>query len=441
MIGPAWQKSGTTEGTEAEGEHGGKATTRAIATLPMSVASSMLLLLLMACAPGSREDREALRRKAITVSPISGWARLSLDREAQKAFPDIWLGDAQGASVPYLVERDGLWQPRELELEKLALGKDAQGRPTAEFVLKFPQGWQVREREQLRIQLELEGIAPWVCRVEVERRQEGGKAITFQRDLPLHLFDLGEAGRSSAFSVPWDFQIYRVTLHAAQGAAPRIKGLRVTATTEPSARPEDDAVTPRLEAIGANQWRLGLEAPDRIIGAEIALQPPVAPLSPTFTLPPEEPRQDSYERHVSSTGLLWNLPALGTTSTRVSLDPVTTDRLHLRLPEGARPASVRLLVRRDVLLFPAEAGRAYFLHFGGRVKLAPGNLQALPDSSRGLYQREALSLGGPQADPEGVPKRILLPDRTLPWLPWAAGLAVLALGFAAWKLLKGPSRG
>jgi len=411
----------------------------------MRILAALSLLLLAACAPGTREDREALRRKPITPSPISGWARLPLDREAQKAFPGTWLGDAQGASVPFLVERDGLWQPRELELEKLALGKDSQGMPTVEFVLKFPQGWQVREREHLRLQLDLEGTAPWVCRVEVERRQEGGKAITFQRELPLHLFDLGDAGRNTAFSVPWDFKIYRVTLHPSQGAAPRIKGLKVTATTEPSARHEDEAVTPQMTPVGSREWQLKLEAPDRIIGADLALTPPVAPVSPEFTLPaaaPEPGQREataSYERHVGSAGLLWNLPALETVSTRVSLDPLTTDRLNLRLPEGARPESVRLLVRRDVLLFPAEAGKAYFLHWGGQVKQAPGNLSALPDSSRALYQREALKLGGSEVDPEGVPRKVELPDRTLPWLPWVTGLAVAALAFAAWRLLKGPS--
>jgi hypothetical protein len=97
---------------------------------------------------------------------------------------------------------------------------------------------------------------------------------------------------------------------------------------------------------------------------------------------------------------------------------------------------VKLLVRHDVLLFPAEAGKAYFLHYGGQVKQAPGNLGALPDSSRAVYQRDPLKLGGSEADPQGLPKKIELPDRTLPWLPWVTGLAVLALGFAAWKLLK-----
>jgi hypothetical protein len=404
------------------------------------LAALSLSALLLACASGPRED---LHRKPIARAVTGGWARLVLDREAQKAFPGIWLGDDQGSSVPYLVERDGLWQPRRLELERLVLGADAKGRPTAEFSLKFPEGWQVREREQLRLELELDGAAPWVCRAEVERRMEGSAPITLQRDQPLHVFDLGEAGRRAAFSVPWDSRIYRITLTAVQGAAPRIKGLAVTATTEPSARPEDEAITPRLEAAGDGIWRLSLEAPDRIIGAEVLLKPPVAPLAPDFAIPSvpkPSPDSESGERSIGHSGLLWNLPALGTSATRIALDPVTTDRLLLRLPEGARPESVRLLVRRDALLFPAEAGRAYSLHLGGLVKTAPGNLAMLPDSSRALYQRQPLALGVSEADPEGVARRIETADRALPWLPWVTGLAVLALGFVAWRLLKWPQR-
>ena len=408
----------------------------------MKSLAAAAMLLLVACAPQVRENREALRRKPIKEVSNSGWARLPLDREAQKAFPEIWLGDAQGASIPFLVERDGLWQPRELELEKRALGNDAEGNPTAEFVLKYPQGWQVREREQLRIDLDLVGVAPWVCRVDVERRQEGGKGITFQRETPLHLFDLGEGGQNCGFSVPWDFKIYRVTLHAAQGVAPRIRGLRVTATTEPSARAEDEAIVCGLEAAGPQEWRLGLEAPDRIIGAEILLNPPVAPVAPEFLLPKSEttsrePAGKAYEPHLATTGLIWNLPALDTRASRVGLDPITTDHLNLHLPDGAQPISVKLLVRRDVLLFPAEAGKTYYLHYGGEVKRAPGNLSALPDSSRAVYQQAPLVLGHSEADPQGLPRKIELPDRTLPWLPWVTGLAVIALAFAAWRLLRG----
>lgn len=407
----------------------------------MKVIGLASLLLLAGCATHSPDQRELLRRKPITPAVASGWARLPLDREAQTAFPDLWLSDVRGNRIPYLVERDGLWQPRDLELEKLALGKDAQGRPTAEFVLKFPQGWQVREREHLRLELALEGAAPWVAQVEVERRQEGGKPITLQRDQPVHVFDLGDAGRHASLSVPWDFKIYRITLIPVQGVAPTFKGIRVIATTEPSARTEDAVVTPRMEPLGPGEWNLSLDGPDRIMGAEITLNPPVAPVPAHFVqmIPPAPGERDTEanrERTVSCSGLVWNLPALATASTRVHLEPVTTDRLRLRLPDGVIPASVKLLVRRDVLLFPAEAGVAYFLHVGGQVQHAPGNLAALPDSSRGLYQREALGLGLAEPDPQGVPKVAPPMEETKPWLPWIAGLAVVAMGLVAWKLFK-----
>jgi hypothetical protein len=116
---------------------------------------------------------------------------------------------------------------------------------------------------------------------------------------------------------------------------------------------------------------------------------------------------------------------------------VVTDRLELTLPEGARLDDLKLLIRREVLLFPAEAGKAYFLHTGGRVKQAPGSLGALPESSRAVYAREPLRLGPAEADPHGLPILIQGAERTRPWLAWVAGLAVLILGFFAWKLLKG----
>jgi hypothetical protein len=115
---------------------------------------------------------------------------------------------------------------------------------------------------------------------------------------------------------------------------------------------------------------------------------------------------------------------------------VVTDQLMLTLPEGARLDAVKLLIRREVVLFPAEAGKTYFLHTGGRVKRAPGSLAALPESSRAVYSREPLKLGSGEADPHGLPILIQGAERTRPWLAWVAGLAVLILGFFAWRLLR-----
>jgi hypothetical protein len=224
------------------------------------------------------------------------------------------------------------------------------------------------------------------------------------------------------FYIPWEAQTYRVTLVATQGAAPKITGLTLTASTRPEELQADQVVGPRVERTekSTESWALKLDAAQRIVGADVLLKPPVAPVQPQFTAKLEEYERTSRssrtirEAWVASEGLLWNLPALGTKATRVSLGPVVTDQLDLTLPEGARLDSVKLLIRREVLLFPAEAGKTYFLHTGGRVKRAPGSLAAL----------------------QGLPILIQGSERTRPWLPWVAGLAVLLLGFFAWKLLK-----
>lgn len=394
----------------------------------------------MGCGPKTSEDRASLKRAAVAPAPESGWARVVLSREAQQGFPDLWIGEPGGTSVPFLVERDGLWAPRDLRLSNLLLGRDASGRPTAEFTLALPETWQVRDREHLHLRFDLEGAAPWVARVEVQRRLGEGPGITLERDEPLHVFDLGEAGRRSEVVIPWDALHHRITLVALQGAAPRFKGLTARAATEPSLRAEDALETPRLTAEADGSWTLALEGPDRIVGAEVALKPPVAPVSPRFSVPPPPVPQgqpEGYARPVSASGLLWNLPALDSASTRISLEPITTDRLRLCLPEGAQVATVKLRVRRDALLFPAEAGKAYHLHWGGRVKPAPGNLSALPDSSRTLYQQAPLAVGPAAADPQGLPRSVAQEDPLRRWLPWIAGAAVLGLGALALRLLRG----
>ena len=391
-------------------------------------------VLLLSCAP--KEDRSKLARRPVSRAAVSGWARLPLDGAAQLAYPELWLSDAEGVSIPFEVEREGLWQPRQLELAHLLLGRDARNRPTAEFTLKFPEGWQVRDREHLKVELELEGQAPWVCRVEVDRRMKESAFLRLERDTPIHLFDLGMAEGKRSFYVPWEAQTYRVTLVPTQGTAPKIAGVRLIASTRPEELQADERVTPRLEKGSGETWVLGLEAAQRIVGADVLLKPPVAPVQPQFTVPEKGPKKGTQGVWVPSEGLLWNLPALETKATRLSLGPVVTDQVELTLPEGARLDKVELLIRRDVLLFPAEAGKAYFLHTGGRVKRAPGSLAALPDSSRAVYAKEPLRLGPAEGDPQGLPILIQGAELTRPWLPWAAGLAVILLAFFAWRLLK-----
>jgi len=161
---------------------------------------------------------------------------------------------------------------------------------------------------------------------------------------------------------------------------------------------------------------------------------PVAPVQPRFYLPVKTAQEAGESTYLAQRGLVWYLPALDTHASRLTLGPVLTDRLELSLPEGVRLDHVKLLVRRDVLLFPAEAGRVYYLHEGGRVLRAPGNLCTLPESSGALYARSPLRLGPGEADPQGLPRLIEATERSRPWLPWIAGLAVAALGLFAWRL-------
>lgn len=392
--------------------------------------AACLLLLLLACA---REDRASLQRRPISPAPTSGWARLPLDASAQRRLQGAWIGDAAGRSIPFLEAREGLWEPRSLPQEHLLLGKDAEGRPTAEFTLKLPEGWQVGERESLRLDLDLEGRAPWVAEVKAERQREGGAFIAYDPAVPLHLYDLSPSGSRRGLDLPWDGQRYRLTLLASQGEAPRIRGLSVRAETRPGALEAELALEGTLapEPGHPRTWRLRLPDTERIVGLDLLLAPPAAPLRPAIQVG-DGP---SETRDWSCSDLVWNLPALRTRATRIALAPVQAGTLTVTLPEGAAPQSLRALVRRQTLLFPAEAGQAYALHLGGEAKPAPGSLGALP-SIRTLASGTPLSLGAAEPDDQGLPHREGADQRARPWMPWIAGLALLVLGTAAWRLFK-----
>ncbi len=394
-------------------------------------------LLVPACA---KEDRSTLVRRPIGVPAASGWARVRLDGDAQRVAGTLWIGDAAGTSIPYLREREGLWAPRVLATTDYLEGKDLEGRPTAEFALRFPDGWKVREREHLRMDLELEGDSPWVCRVDVSRRMENGAFLTLERDAPFFVFDLGNARSTRELTLPWDADRYRVTLVPTQGEAPKLRGLRVTACTWPEALEADEVVTPREVARdtearrgGGESWIVTLPKAERIVALDVVLAPPVAPVHLAVEIPRKPAERDG---RALGGGTVWNLPALDTRSTRIALGPVITDRLRLTLPDGAHLDTAKVLIRREVLLFPAEAGKAYTLHAGGGVKQAPGNLGALP-SSRLVYGRAPLALAAPEPDPDGIAVVVEGGERTRPWLPYVAGLVVLLLGYFAFRLLKG----
>lgn len=398
-------------------------------------------LLCLACA---REDTAALQRRPIPPAAASGWARLPLDAEAQRRMQGAWIGDAAGRSVPFLEAREGLWEARTLPLEHLLTGRDAEGRPTVEFSLRLPDGWQVGERETLKLDLDLDGRAPWVAQVQAERQRDGGAFIAYDPAAPLHLYDLAPSGSRRSLDLPWDGQRYRLTLLASQGEAPRIRGLSVRAETRPEALEAELALDGTLapEPGKPRTWRLTLPDTERVVGLDLLLAPPAAPLAPEVRLGsvggsvggdgPE------LERAWACPDLVWNLPALGTRSTRLALAPRLTKTILLGLPEGATPQHLRVLVRRQTLLLPVEAGQAYALHLGGEAKAAPGSLGALP-SLRALASVAPLTLGPSEPDPQGLPRRIGADERARPWMPWVAGIAVLALAAVAWRLLKGPA--
>lgn len=388
------------------------------------------LLLLVAC---GREDRTALQRRPIAPAPASGWARLPLDAAAQRQLSNAWIGDGTGRSIPFLEAREGLWEPRPLPVELLLTGRDAEGHPTAAFMLKVPEGWQVGERESLKLDLDLEGTAPWVVQVKAEREQPGGGFITYAPAAPLHLYDLAPSGSRRSLDLPWDSQRYRLTLLSSQGEAPRIRGLTVRAETRPEALEAELALEGTLapEPGKPRTWRLSLPESERIVGLDLELAPPAAPLRPDIRLSED---QEEFRDHYCS-DLVWNLPALNTRSSRVALAPVLARTLTFTLPEGAAPQRAGVLVRRQTLLFPAEAGQAYALHLGGERKPAPGSLGALP-SVRALAASAPLALGTAQTDDQGLPRRESADQRARPWMPWVAVLALVVLGAVAWRLFR-----
>lgn len=390
----------------------------------------LLLLLLIAC---TREDRAALQRRPISPVPTNGWARLPLDAEAQRQLKDAWIGDRFARSVPFQEAREGLWEARSLPLVHTLTGKDTEGRPTVEFSLQLPEGWQVGERESLRLDFDLDGQAPWVAQVKAERMREGGGFIAYAPASPLHLYDLSPSGSRRSLDLPWDGERYRLTLLTSQGAAPRIRGLSVRAETRPEALETELALDGTLvpEPGKPRTWRITLPESQRVVGLDLLLAPPVAPLRPELRFGEGTDTEQSW----FCSDLVWNLPALNTKASRIALAPMQAKSLTFTLPEGALPLSVRVLVRRQTLIFPAEAGQTYLLHLGGVAKPAPGSLGALP-SIRTLAIRAPLTLGPAEPDDQGIPRRLGPDQRARPWMPWIAGFALLVLGGAAWRLFR-----
>lgn len=401
----------------------------------------LLLLFLGGCA---QEDRSGLTRRPLDPPRTAGWARLRLDAGAQAQSGSLWVGDAQGTPIPFLLERAELWTPRDLETRELLLGRNEAGHPTAEFGLKLPEGWRVREREHLTLDLDLLGEAPWTAQVKLERQLAGGAWLRVETPHPPFVYDLSDGHGKRSVTLPWDGDRFRISLEPTQGKAPALKGVKVRALTVPEALEVDEVLTLALRPLPEKAGLPGLEARlprvDRVVGLDVEVAPPVAPVAVQVGWKPApSPKEPSPGPEATwpilASGLVWNLPALRSQSTRLAFPPVLTEALFLRFPPGVVPTSVRALIRREALLFPAEAGQAYFLHLGGRPKAAPGNLGALPPS-REVYGRAPLAMGAAEPDPQGLGRRIEGGERTRGWLPWAVGAAVLALLWMARSLFQ-----
>ncbi len=225
--------------------------------------------LVLGCGP--RADRDALVRRPLAPKSESAWTRLPLDAGTLRLGGEPWIGDEAAHPVPHLRERPGLWGPRQLDIEKLLLGMDSEGRPSAEFTLRLPPGWSVRDREHLRIDLDLQGKAPWVCRVDLARRLEGPALLGLPRESPISIQDLGRKDAVASFLVPWDAKEYRVVLQALAGTAPNIRSAKVTAVTDPAGMDPDRVLAPEellceIPAPAPERWRVRLASPERVVG-------------------------------------------------------------------------------------------------------------------------------------------------------------------------------
>ena len=141
----------------------------------------------------------------------------------------MWIGDEKGQPVPFVKEGAAKWIKTRLELSDVIIGADESGHPTIEF----SPGKAPSANRWLTLKPELEGVSPWLARVEISRKVGDGEFLVAETDKPLHLFDLGKQGRRESLDVTWDAERYRVRLVAVQGPPPKITGLTVETSTRP----------------------------------------------------------------------------------------------------------------------------------------------------------------------------------------------------------------
>ncbi|GEM_PF-456597 len=389
------------------------------------------------------EDHSMLARRELGVVSASGWARVKIPPEVSQQRDSLWLSDENGTPVPFVEEREGLWRPQRLGVIDLLLGIDDQGRPTAEFGLKSPEGWKIRDREHLELALSVIATGPWVARVDVAQQRHDGVFVTSQASAPMFVYELGNQARDLDVVLPWDADRYRVTLSPTQGPVPKITAIAVTASTVPEALEPDARIGPiTLRTLattndrGRQGYELELPGPDRVVAFDLTLRAPVAPVVAGVRRPSHDPQRRPVEL---GSGLLWNLPALQHQSERITIAPTFGQHFELSLPEGVVLTAAHALVHREALLFPAEAEARYYIHTGGRVVTAPGDLATLP-VSRLVYERSPVTLGDPEPDPHGRPHVLDAGQRTRPWLPYVIGVLVVVLGVVAFSLLRASAR-
>ena len=377
-------------------------------------------------------------RRAIAPNPQNGWARVVVDDDGVDG---IWIGDAEGRSVPFLWESDAHWSSIPLSVAHPVWGRDVMGQATGAFTLQAPSGFARGDREQVKLDFDLQAAAaPWACRVEVSRRGDGGAFVAMD-DAPRFVYDLGPDRRATSITVPWDADDWRVTLVPVQGGAPKLTGVRASACTLPSELKADAGVGIEWESITHRDGQVILEhalhGRHELAGFHMVLQPPAAPIHIVVSSIQQAPDGEGESSFSLGDGELWNLPALGTANFHLELHG-RTDRVRVQLPEGASVGATLLFIRHRRLFFPAEAGKAYFLHEGGLAKVAPGSLGELPASSRAFYAGAPLPLGAPEADGQAL---VAAPDpaaKLRRWLPWGVGFLLLLLGLWGFRLLKSP---
>lgn len=376
---------------------------------------------------------QALQRRPLSPPTRSGWASLTLDADATPARGTLWISDADGRPVPHLEVQAGAHLTPATRPGGLRLGRDAAGHPTAAFTVPpGPEGPVLR--------LEVEAVdRPWIARLRLERPGPGGPWITWDPKPRPHAWDLGAEVAELRVPLPAEPGPWRLTLLPVVGRPPRLTGLAFEArrTAWSLATEARQAVAFRAEAPG--RWHLDIPPGEDLRRLEVQLRAPTAPVRPQLLRPqPPVDGKAQEPRLLPAHGALWALPALDSEGTTLTLDTPEDGPLLLQLPEGAEPVAVQAVYARATLAFPAEAGRAYYLHTGGAVRRAPGSLASLA-SGFDPARAEALRLGAPEADPHGLapsakPRTVW--DRIAKAWPWLIGALMGALVLAGIRLMK-----